>query len=252
MSCHYATSSFFRTSVFLVIWFRNSSTWVPPSSRRKAKFVLETLLFLMKTAKTNADFKTHLGFRKKRHEVGKFPPGCHLLSGSCFAFFKHTQMTYTGSVKVAPGKPKTGRGKLKFSPVTGEDKFSLGGGKKSTGSGFTWSVTERCFKAGKDQSGSSEVPFPRVLILNLEAFQGGSWCRFVVCFLANLSPVSLGKVLRSYFQVIASENVALFSAVHVGCQCFGKIVSAYFKVVSLVRACQQNPFQGPNKLAWEK
>ena len=91
-------------------------------------------------------------------------------------------MTYVGSVKVAPGKPQTGRGKLKFSPGTGEDKFSLGGGKKSTGSGFTWSVTERCLKAGKDQSGSSEVPFPRALILNLEAFQGGSWCRFVVCF----------------------------------------------------------------------
>jgi len=161
-------------------------------------------------------------------------------------------MTYAGSGKVAPGKPKTGRGKLKFSPGTGEDKFSLGGGKKSTGSGFTWSVTERCFKAGKDQSGSSEVPFPRALILNLEAFHGGSWCRFVVCFLANLSPVSLGKVLRSYFQVIASENVALFSAVPVGCQCFGKIFSAYFEVVSLVRACQQNPFEGLNKLTWEK
>ena len=53
-------------------------------------------------------------------------------------------MIYAGYVKVAPGKPETGRVKLKISPGTGEAKFSLGEGKKSTGSGFTGSVTEGC------------------------------------------------------------------------------------------------------------
>ena len=37
---------------------------------------------------------------------------------------------------------KTGRVKLKFSPGTGEAKFSLGEGKKFTGSGFNGSFTE--------------------------------------------------------------------------------------------------------------
>ena len=53
-------------------------------------------------------------------------------------------MIYAGYVKVAPGKPQTGRVKLKFSPRNGEAKFSLGEGKKFTGSGFTGSVTEGC------------------------------------------------------------------------------------------------------------
>ena len=53
-------------------------------------------------------------------------------------------MMYAGYVKVASGKPQTVRVKLKFSPGTGEAKFSLGEGKKSTGSGFTGSVTEGC------------------------------------------------------------------------------------------------------------
>ena len=53
-------------------------------------------------------------------------------------------MMYAGYVKVAPGKPQTVRVKLKFSPGTGEAKLSLGEGKKSTGSGFTGSVTEGC------------------------------------------------------------------------------------------------------------
>ena len=53
-------------------------------------------------------------------------------------------MIYAGYVKAAPGKPQTGRVKLKISPGNGEDKFLLGEGKKSTGSGFTGSVTEWC------------------------------------------------------------------------------------------------------------
>ena len=53
-------------------------------------------------------------------------------------------MIYAGYVKVAPGKPQTGQVKLKISPCTGEAKFLPGEGKKSTGSDFTLSVTERC------------------------------------------------------------------------------------------------------------
>ena len=53
-------------------------------------------------------------------------------------------MVCVGHVKVAPGKPQTGRVKLKISPGTGEVKFSLGEGKKSTRSGFTGAVTEGC------------------------------------------------------------------------------------------------------------
>ena len=54
-------------------------------------------------------------------------------------------MIYAGYVIVARGKPETGRVKFKISPGTGKAKFSLGEGKKSTGSGFTGSVT-RCSK----------------------------------------------------------------------------------------------------------
>ena len=53
-------------------------------------------------------------------------------------------MIYGGYVTVAPGKLQTGRVKSKFSPRTKEAKFSLGEGKKSTGSGFIESVTEGC------------------------------------------------------------------------------------------------------------
>ena len=53
-------------------------------------------------------------------------------------------MIYAGYVKVAPGKPQTGQVKLKIPPGTGEAKFSLGEGKKSTGSCVTGSVTEGC------------------------------------------------------------------------------------------------------------
>ena len=41
-------------------------------------------------------------------------------------------MIYAGYVKIAPGKPSTGRVKLKISPGSGEAKFSLGEGEKST------------------------------------------------------------------------------------------------------------------------
>ena len=54
-------------------------------------------------------------------------------------------MMYAGYVKVAPEKLQTGRVKLKVLPGTTEKaKFSLGDGKKSTGSGFAGSVTEGC------------------------------------------------------------------------------------------------------------
>ena len=53
-------------------------------------------------------------------------------------------MMYAGYVKVAPGKPRSGRVKLKISPGTGEAKFSRVEGKKSTGSGFTGYVTVGC------------------------------------------------------------------------------------------------------------
>ena len=43
-----------------------------------------------------------------------------LLLGRCFAVFKHTQMMYAGYVKIAPGKPQTGRVKLQISSGTGE------------------------------------------------------------------------------------------------------------------------------------
>ena len=42
-------------------------------------------------------------------------------------------MIYAGYVKIASGKPQTGRGKLKILPSTDEAKFPLGAGKKSTG-----------------------------------------------------------------------------------------------------------------------
>ena len=51
-----------------------------------------------------------------------------------------------GVVKVASGKPQTGRIKLNISSGTWEAKFSFGKGKQSTGSGFTGSVTEGCFR----------------------------------------------------------------------------------------------------------
>jgi len=53
-------------------------------------------------------------------------------------------MIHAGCVKVAPGKPHTGRVKLKISPDTREAKFSVAERKKSTGLGFTGSVKEEC------------------------------------------------------------------------------------------------------------
>ena len=84
------------------------------------------------------------GFRKKRHWVGKFSTRLLLSVWSLFCLFQtHTNdIHHVGYVKVAPGKPQTGRVQLKISPGTGEAKFSLGEGKKSSNSGFTGSVTE--------------------------------------------------------------------------------------------------------------
>ena len=62
-------------------------------------------------------------------------------------------MIYAGYVKVAPGKPQTGRVKSKFSPRTKEAKYSLDEGKKSTGSGFTGPVTEGCVSYLKASEG---------------------------------------------------------------------------------------------------
>ena len=42
-------------------------------------------------------------------------------------------MIYAGYVKVVPGKPQTGRVKLKISRGSGEAKFSLGEGKNALG-----------------------------------------------------------------------------------------------------------------------
>jgi len=53
-------------------------------------------------------------------------------------------MIYAAYVKVALRKPQIGRVKLKSSLATGQAKFSLGEGMKSTGLGFTGSVTEGC------------------------------------------------------------------------------------------------------------
>ena len=50
-------------------------------------------------------------------------------------------MIYAGYVKVTLGKPQTGWEKLKISLASGEAKFSLGQGKK-----FTGSVTEGYIK----------------------------------------------------------------------------------------------------------
>ena len=46
------------------------------------------------------------------------------------------------------GKHKNGWVKKKYSLGSGETKFPLGRGKKSTGSGSTGSVTEGCYKRG--------------------------------------------------------------------------------------------------------
>ena len=85
-----------------------------------------------------------VGFRKKkRHRVGKFSIRLPLSVRTLFWLF---QMICAGNVKVAPGKPQTDPVKLKISRDTGEAKFSLSEGNKSTGSCFAGSVTERCFE----------------------------------------------------------------------------------------------------------
>ena len=82
-------------------------------------------------------------FGKKRYRVGKFSTRLPI-SVRSFAFFKHTQMIHAGCVKVAPGKPHTGRVKLKISPDAREAKFSVAERKKSTELGFIRSVKEEC------------------------------------------------------------------------------------------------------------
>ena len=71
-----------------------------------------------------------------------FPPCCPFLWNRCFAFFKNSQTIYAGYVNVATGKSQTSRVKLNISASAGEIQFSLGRRKKSTGLGFTGSVTE--------------------------------------------------------------------------------------------------------------
>ena len=72
-----------------------------------------------------------------------FPPGWPFLWERCFAIFKNSQMIYAGYVNIATGKSQTGRLKLNISASAGEVKVSLGKGKRSTGLGFTGSVTEK-------------------------------------------------------------------------------------------------------------
>ena len=114
---------------------KNSVTGVPQGS------VLTTL------CNRSSSIYILIGFLEKastgRQNFYQFAPFC--LVALIFPFFKHTQMIYARYVKVAPEKPQTGRVKLKVSPGTTEKaKFSLGDGKKSTGSGFAGSVTEGC------------------------------------------------------------------------------------------------------------
>ena len=66
------------------------------------------------------------GFPKNVTGSVNFPPGCPFLSSRCVVLFKRTQMIYGRYAEVAPGKPQTGRVKLKISPGTGEAKFALG------------------------------------------------------------------------------------------------------------------------------
>ena len=70
------------------------------------------------------------------------------MSGRCFAFFKHRQMTNNicWVRKSRTGEATNWPSKIENFTWYGEAKFSLGEGKKSTGSGFTGSVTERCIK----------------------------------------------------------------------------------------------------------
>ena len=72
-------------------------------------------------------------FGKNVTGSANFPPGCPFLSGPCFLFFKHTQVIYAGYVKVAQGKPLSGRVKWKISPGTRETIVSLGEGKNPLG-----------------------------------------------------------------------------------------------------------------------
>ena len=70
------------------------------------------------------------------HQVGPF---CGI---AVLSFSKKSQMIYAGNAKVATGKSQTGRVKLSISASAGKVQFLLGERKKSTGLGFTGSVTE--------------------------------------------------------------------------------------------------------------
>ena len=68
---------------------------------------------------------------------------------------------------------------------------------------------------------------------------GGSW---VACFLASLSPVSLGKMSLSHFHVLASKNIVLFSL----SSCWLSVI--WKMIVALLWGhvtCRQNPLGGP-------
>ena len=93
---------------------------------------------------------SHRVFGKKHHCVGKLSTSFPLSVRSLFYLFSNTHKwcmpflyvfknkMYAGYVKVAPGKPQTGRVKLKISPGTGlATKFSLRKGKNPL-IGFHW------------------------------------------------------------------------------------------------------------------
>ena len=59
---------------------------------------------------------------------------------------------YAGYVKVAPGKPQTGRVKFKISPGTGKAKFSLGEGENPLGWVLLGLFTEGCANLTRSSS----------------------------------------------------------------------------------------------------
>ena len=80
------------------------------------------------------------GFRKKNITgSANFSPGCPFLSGRCFAFFKHTQMSICWVCKSRTVEATNWPGKtLIFHQVPRRLKFSLAEGKKIHCAGFHW------------------------------------------------------------------------------------------------------------------
>ena len=74
-----------------------------------------------------------------RHIFHKVGPFCKI---AVLPLFKLSQMRYAGYVNVARGESQTGRVKLNISASEGKVTFPLVEGKKSTGFGFTVSVTQ--------------------------------------------------------------------------------------------------------------